>query len=67
MATTVSSVAVVLPHLPPLPGAMLGTVEAGTRYRGRTDVVMMEVPEGSTIAGVFASNKCPGAPVNWWR
>jgi len=67
MATTVSPLAVPLPHLRPLPGAMLGAAEAGIRYRGRTDVVMMEVPDGSTIAGVFTSNKCPGAPVDWCR
>jgi len=67
MATTVSPLAVSLPHLQPLPGAMLGAAEAGIRYRGRADVVMMEVPEGSTIAGVFTSNKCPGAPVDWCR
>jgi glutamate N-acetyltransferase/amino-acid N-acetyltransferase len=28
---------------------------------------MMEVPAGSTAAGVFTSNKCPGAPVDWCR
>ncbi len=67
MATTVSPLAVPLPHLPPLPGVLLGAAEAGIRYRGRTDVVMMEVPEGSTVAGVFTSNKCPGAPVDWCR
>ena len=40
---------------------------SGIRYQGRTDVVMMEVPAGSTVAGVFTSNKCPGAPVDWCR
>ena len=45
----------------------LNAAEAGIRYKGRTDVVMMEVPNGSTVAGVFTSNKCPGAPVDWCR
>lgn len=67
MTATVSPLAVPLPHLPPLPGVMLGAAEVGIRYRGRTDVVMIEVPEGSTVAGVFTSNKCPGAPVDWCR
>jgi glutamate N-acetyltransferase/amino-acid N-acetyltransferase len=67
MATVVSPLAVPLPQLPPLPGVLLGAAEVGIRYRGRTDVVMMEVPEGSTVAGVFTSNKCPGAPVDWCR
>jgi glutamate N-acetyltransferase/amino-acid N-acetyltransferase len=62
-----SPLAVPLPQLPPLPGVLLGAAEVGIRYQGRTDVVMMEVPEGSTAAGVFTSNKCPGAPVDWCR
>ena len=28
---------------------------------------MIEVAAGSTVAGVFTSNKCPGAPVDWCR
>ena len=32
------------------------------RYQGRTDVVMMELAPGTTVAGVFTSNKCPGRP-----
>jgi len=67
MDATVSPLAVPLPELPPLPGVLLGAVEAGIRYRGRTDVVLIEVPAGSTAAGVFTSNKCPGAPVDWCR
>ena len=49
------------------PGVRLGAAEVGIRYQGRTDVVMMEVAPGSTVAGVFTSNKCPGAPVDWCR
>ena len=48
-------------------GGLLGAAEVGIRYRGRTDVVMMEVAPGSSVAGVFTSNKCPGAPVDWCR
>jgi glutamate N-acetyltransferase/amino-acid N-acetyltransferase len=67
MATPVSPLAVPLPHLPPLPGVRLGAAAAGIRYQGRTDLVMMEVSPGSTVAGVFTANKCPGAPVDWCR
>jgi glutamate N-acetyltransferase/amino-acid N-acetyltransferase len=67
MPAAVSPLAVPLPELPPLPGVRLGATAAGIRYQGRTDVVMMEVPPGSTVAGVFTSNKCPGAPVDWCR
>ncbi|MBV9250652.1 MAG: bifunctional glutamate N-acetyltransferase/amino-acid acetyltransferase ArgJ [Acetobacteraceae bacterium] len=67
MASPVSPLAVPIPELPPLPGVRLAAAEVGIRYQGRTDVVMMEVPPGSTAAGVFTSNKCPGAPVDWCR
>ena len=67
MATVVSPLAVALPELPPLAGVRLGAAAAGIRYQGRTDVVMIEVAPGSTAAGVFTTNKCPGAPVDWCR
>ncbi|MSP01347.1 MAG: bifunctional glutamate N-acetyltransferase/amino-acid acetyltransferase ArgJ [Acetobacteraceae bacterium] len=62
-----SPLAVSLPDLPPLAGVRLNAAAAGIRYQGRTDLVMIEVPAGSTVAGVFTSNKCPGAPVDWCR
>jgi glutamate N-acetyltransferase/amino-acid N-acetyltransferase len=67
MATSESPLAVALPELPPLGGVRLGAAAVGIRYQGRTDVVMMEVTPGSAVAGVFTSNKCPGAPVDWCR
>jgi glutamate N-acetyltransferase/amino-acid N-acetyltransferase len=67
MSTPVSPLANALPELPPLAGVTLGAAAVGIRYQGRTDVVMMEVSPGSAVAGVFTSNKCPGAPVDWCR
>ena len=67
MASSVSPLAVPLPELPPLAGVRLGAAEAGIRYQGRTDLVMMELASGTTVAGVFTSSKCPGAPVDWCR
>ena len=45
----------------------LGAAAAGIRYQGRTDLVMIELAAGTTVAGVFTSSKCPGAPVDWCR
>jgi glutamate N-acetyltransferase/amino-acid N-acetyltransferase len=67
MALAVSPLAVALPALPPIAGVRLGAAEAGIRYKGRTDVVMAEFAPGTTVAGVFTSNKCPGAPIDWCR
>jgi len=67
MATAVSPLAVPFPEVPPLAGVRLSATAAGIRYQGRTDVVMMEVAPNSSVAGVFTSSKCPGAPVDWCR
>jgi glutamate N-acetyltransferase/amino-acid N-acetyltransferase len=67
VAIPVSPLAVPLPELPPLAGMRMAAGEAGIRYRGRTDLLLAEFAPGTTVAGVFTSNKCPGAPVDWCR
>jgi glutamate N-acetyltransferase/amino-acid N-acetyltransferase len=67
MATPVSPLAVALPGLAPLPGVRLGAAAAGIRYQGRTDLVMVVLAPGTTVAGVFTRSKCVGAPVDWCR
>jgi glutamate N-acetyltransferase/amino-acid N-acetyltransferase len=67
MAIPTSPLAVTLPELPPLAGVRLGAAAAGIRYQDRNDLVMMELAAGTTVAGVFTSSKCPGAPVDWCR
>ena len=67
MAPPVSPLAVPLPELPPLAGVRLGAAQAGIRYQGRTDLVMVELRRARTVAGVFTRNHCPGAPVDWCR
>jgi len=67
MAHPVSPLAVPLPAFPPIPGVRLGTARAEIRYVGREDVTMMVFPPGTTVAGVFTKNRCPGAPVDWCR
>jgi glutamate N-acetyltransferase/amino-acid N-acetyltransferase len=56
-----------LPELPPVAGVRLAVGEAGIRYKGRPDVLLMEFAEGTTVAGVFTKNLCPGAPVTYCR
>jgi glutamate N-acetyltransferase/amino-acid N-acetyltransferase len=53
--------------LPPLEGVRLAAGAAGIRYRDRTDLVLVELAPGTTVAGVFTRNKCPGAPIDWCR
>ncbi len=63
----VSPLMLPMPELPPVPGVRLGTGRAEIRYKAREDVTMMVFPAGTTVAGVFTQNKCPGAPVDWCR
>ena len=55
------------PTLPPLAGFTMATAEAGVKYRGRTDLWVLRGQAGTAVAGVFTSNQCPGAPVDWSR
>ncbi|WP_439576389.1 bifunctional glutamate N-acetyltransferase/amino-acid acetyltransferase ArgJ [Elioraea sp.] len=67
MAHPISPLAVPLPSFPPIAGVRLGTARAEIRYVAREDVTMMVFPPGTTVAGVFTRNRCPGAPVDWCR
>ena len=55
------------PTLPRIDGFTLATAEAGVRYKGRTDLWVLRADAGTTLAGVFTKNLCPGAPVDWSR
>ncbi|WP_043361947.1 bifunctional glutamate N-acetyltransferase/amino-acid acetyltransferase ArgJ [Belnapia sp. F-4-1] len=63
----VSPLAQPMPELPPIAGVTLGVIEAGIRYKGRADLTMLEFAPGTTVAGVFTRNLCPGAPIDWCR
>ncbi|HFD79475.1 MAG TPA: bifunctional glutamate N-acetyltransferase/amino-acid acetyltransferase ArgJ [Gammaproteobacteria bacterium] len=52
-----------LPELLPVPGVRLAAVAAGIRYRGRDDLVLMELAAGSRCAAVFTRNAFCAAPV----
>ncbi len=66
-APAVSPLARPLPDLAPVAGVRLGAAAAGIRYQGRTDLFLAEFAPGTTVAGVFTRNKCPGAPIDWCR
>jgi glutamate N-acetyltransferase/amino-acid N-acetyltransferase len=51
------------PALPVIDGVRFAAVAAGVRYRGRTDVMLAELAEGTTIAGVFTRSSTRSAPV----
>ena len=51
------------PEMHPVPGFKLGTTSAGVKTIGRSDLVVMEIAAGSSVAGVFTKNAFCAAPV----
>ncbi len=49
--------------LSPVKGIRLGAIEASLRYKDRDDLTLIELAEGSTVAGVFTQNAFCAAPV----
>ena len=55
------------PTMPAVAGLRLATAAAGIRYSGRDDVMLAEMPPGTTVAGTFTRSLCTAAPVDWCR
>ncbi len=51
------------PDLPVIDGVRFASAMAGVKYQGRTDVMLAELAEGSTIAGVFTRSATRSANV----
>lgn len=56
-----------VPQLPAMNGIALSTAEAGIKYRGRDDVLLVRFEHEAQIAGVFTRSRCPSAPVDWCK
>lgn len=55
------------PEMPAIEGVRIATAQAGIKYKGRTDLMLMVFDEGTAAAGVFTRSKCPSAPVDFCR
>ena len=53
----------VFPVMYPVAGFQLGTVSAGIKTEGRSDLVLIAMAEGTNVAGVFTQNRFCAAPV----
>lgn len=53
--------------LKPVSGVRIGIAEAGIRKAGRRDLTLIELAEGSRVAGVFTKNRFCAAPVHVCR
>jgi len=50
-----------------VPGVRLGVAAAGIRYPDRNDLLVIELPDGASAAGVFTQNAFSAAPVQLAR
>lgn len=54
-------------ELAPVKGVRLASIEANIRYKDRDDLTLIEVSEGSSVAGMFTMNAFCAAPVTICR
>lgn len=54
---------IVWPQMHPIPGVKIGAAKAGIKKPGRLDVLIFEIAEGASVAGVFTQNAFCAAPV----
>ncbi len=52
-----------IPALPPIDGVRLAVGACEIRYKGRNDVLLVALDEGTTVAGVFTQSLTASAPV----
>jgi glutamate N-acetyltransferase/amino-acid N-acetyltransferase len=55
------------PTLPEIAGVKLAAGACGLRYKGRSDVMLVELAAGTAIAGVFTRSLTAAAPIDWCR
>ncbi|MBB3148318.1 glutamate N-acetyltransferase/amino-acid N-acetyltransferase [Phyllobacterium trifolii] len=68
MSTSVSPLAPKhYPTVPEIHGVKIATAEAGIKYKGRTDVLLIVFDRPTAVAGVFTRSKCPSAAVDYCR
>ena len=56
-----------LPGLPLLDGVRLAAAACEIRYQARSDVCLIALDPGTTVAGVLTRSLTAGAPVDWCR
>lgn len=56
-----------VPDMPLIEGVRFAACEAGIRYKGRKDVMLAVLAEGTVAAGVLTQSKTCSAPVLWCR
>lgn len=54
-------------ELNPVAGVDLFTAPIGNGYKGRNNLLLAKLCEGTQVAGVFTTSKCASAPIDWCK
>ncbi|MCE3233647.1 MAG: argJ, partial [Rickettsiaceae bacterium] len=55
------------PTMPAIEGVKFAVGEAGIKYKNRTDVMLAELSEGTTVAGTFTKSRTASANIVWGK
>ena len=55
------------PDIAAIPGVQLAAGACGVRYSGKLDVLLVELAEGTEVAGVFTKSQTAAAPIDWCK
>ncbi|WP_312490792.1 bifunctional glutamate N-acetyltransferase/amino-acid acetyltransferase ArgJ [Sphingomonas sp.] len=67
MSIATSPLAQPFPALPAIDGVTLRVARARYKNWERTDLTFVTLPEGTSVAGVLTTSKCPSPEVEWCR
>ena len=55
------------PDMPAVGGVRMASAACGIKHREKLDVLLVEMPAGTDVAGVFTRSKTAAAPIDWCR
>ena len=55
------------PQMPFVNGLRMATAKTESKYKGRPDLLLIDLVSGTSVAGVFTKSTAPGHPVIWCR
>ena len=55
------------PQMPFVNGVRMATAKTETKYKGRSDLLLIDLVSGTSVAGVLTKSTAPGHPVIWCK
>ena len=55
------------PEMSFINGVKMATAKTGNKYKGRPDLLLIDLVSGTSVAGVLTKSVAPGHPVIWCR